>query len=59
MRSDEDFMDKRVELYLAHGVETKGDAVGGANTPVTGMRMQGYGVKRLSACDGCLGDHRR
>ena len=57
MELDESFMDKRVELYLARALETKGERGGGANTPVTGIHS--YGVKRLSACDGCLGDYRR
>ena len=48
---------KRVELYLAFVRETKGAEGSGANTPVTGIHS--YGVKRLSACDGCLGDYRR
>ena len=26
---------------------------------VPGDRVQGYRIKRLSACGGCLGDHRR
>ena len=55
--------DARVELYLARDDATKGVVAGGANTLVAvvpfARRVHGYGVKRLSACDGCLGDYRR
>ena len=53
----------RVEMYLYVQItETKGRGLDGANTTVTvcpRKRIHGYGVKRLSACGGCLGDYRR
>ena len=64
--SDEDPNEQRVEMYLAHPRETKGAWMGGADTPrgrVSWPRKRTgfttYGVKRRSACGGCLGDYRR
>ena len=62
---DEGTNAQRVELYLARARERqKARARAGANTPMTvaskaTSRRCRYGVKRLSACDGCLGDYRR
>jgi hypothetical protein len=61
--SDEDPNEQRVEMYLAHPRETNGAWMGGANTPlrvcVLATGFTTYGVKRRSACGGCLGDYRR
>ena len=47
-----------VTRVLGHGV---GSAVGSdlCFPELCYLRAHGYGVKRQSACDGCLGDYRR
>ena len=52
---------RRVELYLACAPTQKAvrEWRKHARNGGPGDRVHGYGVKRLSACDGCLGDYRR